>query len=265
MTSRCTLSGPVAHDKDLARDLRKRVILPSVQRGLSVVLDFSQVQLATQSFIHALLSEVFRSVGEDAVGLLEFRGCTAGVRSVIETVAQYSLHARQLATKSLAGVVRSVDVPQADRLATVRGVVDAAAGGKAFSRAIAESVGTSMRHVHYRLNAARILGFVEMYAVGIVLVADAGEELAATTRDSEEERKLFIRAIKTSDVVRKLAPQLLVGRPPRRHDVVQQIVDLTGLSQATADRRARVLLSWRRQVRSRVQLSLWTPSRAPRE
>lgn len=220
-------------------------------------IDFSQVELATQSFIHALLSEVFRLCGQDAVELIEFAGCNPGVRAVVETVAQYSLHARKLAAVSLAGAVRSVDVPQADRLATLRAAVIAASEGKVFSREIAQDLGTSMRHAQYRLNAARILGFLEMYAGGIVFIRDSGESLAATAPDSEQERKHFVTAIRESEIVNSIAPRLLGASQPDPGEIARQIIDLTGLSLATAERRARVLLSWRRQVLADRQLSFW--------
>ncbi len=250
------LDGPVAQDKDLARDLRVRVILPAVQNASRCTIDFSKVELATQSFVHALLSEVFRSQGDPAVDFLEFKGCSDAVRTVVETVAHYSLQARALAASALAGVVRSVDVPQADRLSTIRAVVDAAAEGNVFVRAVSEAVGVSHRHAQYRLNAARILGLVHMFAGGIVLVTPRGEELAATQPDSEAERRLLTEAVRTSEVVNKLAPRLLSARPPKAADVVKQIKSMAQLADATASRRARVLFSWRKQLRS-TQLSLW--------
>ncbi|GMV19437.1 MAG: STAS-like domain-containing protein [Myxococcales bacterium] len=258
--TRVRLRGPVAQDKDAARDYRTRIVLPAVRNGLPCVVDFSGVELVTQSFAHALLSEVFRMEGQKAVELLDFKGCRDGVRTVVETVAHYSLQARALAADALAGVVRSVDVPQADRLSTIRAVVDAAADGSAFTREIGRSVGASHRHAQYRLNAARILGFVEMFAGGIVLVTPRGEALASAPRDSEQERRALTEAVRRSEVVGKLAPRLLTNRPPKLADVVRQIKTLAQLSEATAKRRAQVLFSWRGQLRTR-QLSLWEKSR----
>ncbi len=45
----------------------------------------------TQSFIHALISDILRTNGEDALGLLEFKNCIGIVQGIISTVVQYSL------------------------------------------------------------------------------------------------------------------------------------------------------------------------------
>jgi hypothetical protein len=59
--------------------------------GERVVLDFSGITLATQSFIHALISGPLRSEREAFLDKVEFRGCDAAVKGIIETVVQYSL------------------------------------------------------------------------------------------------------------------------------------------------------------------------------
>jgi hypothetical protein len=83
--------GDFAEDKDQAAAIRERSIRPSLLRGEKVILDFSDVSLATQSFVHALMSGVLREEGDKALDLLEFKGCVPGVRGIIETVVQYSL------------------------------------------------------------------------------------------------------------------------------------------------------------------------------
>jgi hypothetical protein len=45
----------------------------------------------TQSFIHALISDVLRVHGEGALDYLEFKSCTDVVKGVVATVVQYSL------------------------------------------------------------------------------------------------------------------------------------------------------------------------------
>jgi hypothetical protein len=47
--------------------------------------------LTTQSFVHALISDVLRSEGEKILDRIEFKGCAPGVKGIIETVVQYSL------------------------------------------------------------------------------------------------------------------------------------------------------------------------------
>ena len=84
-------TGDFAEDKDLAAEIRREAILPQVRSGECVVLDFSGVSLVTQSFMHALISDVLRSQGEEVLQHIVFKGCNTGVRGIIETVVQYSL------------------------------------------------------------------------------------------------------------------------------------------------------------------------------
>ena len=80
-----------AENKDEAIRLRLSRVLPAVSKGNNVVLDFSAVKYATQSFIHALVGEALQTYGERALDLIEFRNCSEAVRSVVELVVGYSL------------------------------------------------------------------------------------------------------------------------------------------------------------------------------
>jgi hypothetical protein len=84
-------AGKFAADKDKARMLRETFIMPAVKSGVEVVLNFSGVEYATQSFIHALISAPIRAVGEDALDTLVFAECTEAVQTIIETVIDYTL------------------------------------------------------------------------------------------------------------------------------------------------------------------------------
>lgn len=85
------LAGSFAENKDIAARLRKERILPAILKDQTVRLDFGGVTLTTQSFVHALISEVLRQKGEPALDLLEFEGCNESIRGIIETVVQYVL------------------------------------------------------------------------------------------------------------------------------------------------------------------------------
>jgi hypothetical protein len=82
-------TGDFAEDKDVARELRLTQIMPSLQKGEEITLDFSAVELTTQSFIHALISEAIRIYGIDVVDLLLFKGCNRTVRTIINVVVDY--------------------------------------------------------------------------------------------------------------------------------------------------------------------------------
>lgn len=83
-------AGEFAENKDIARAIRTGEIEPAVANGERVVIDFRGVNLATQSFIHALLSETIRIDGGSALALLEFKGCNPSVKNLVEIVSTYS-------------------------------------------------------------------------------------------------------------------------------------------------------------------------------
>jgi hypothetical protein len=73
-----------------SRDIRLNRIKPALTRGENqVVLDFANVTGATQSFIHALISEVIREYGDEIFERLYFKNCSPTVRQVVNIVADY--------------------------------------------------------------------------------------------------------------------------------------------------------------------------------
>ncbi|HBL17486.1 MAG: hypothetical protein A2X36_04910 [Elusimicrobia bacterium GWA2_69_24] len=82
-------TGAFAENKDVARELRVKEILPALGAGQDVILDFAQVDAATQSFIHALISDLIRKQGIGVLDRLEFRSCNDTVRKIITIVVDY--------------------------------------------------------------------------------------------------------------------------------------------------------------------------------
>ena len=80
-----------AEDKEDAKAIRINQILPSLDKGDAVVLDFSKVKYATQSYIHALIGEPLRRFKEVALARLEFKNCSPQLKSLVELVVDYSL------------------------------------------------------------------------------------------------------------------------------------------------------------------------------
>jgi hypothetical protein len=81
--------GPFAGDKDAAAYIRDSYIRPTLNSREPVLLDFRDIELATQSFIHALIAAVIRS-DPNSLDLIEFRGCNDAVREIIGIVVDYS-------------------------------------------------------------------------------------------------------------------------------------------------------------------------------
>jgi hypothetical protein len=82
--------GPFAEDKDAARDLRINQIEPALDAGVPVELDFAGVPLATQSFLHAMLSATIRSRGAQVLDQIVFKNCSPAVKPLVALVAEYS-------------------------------------------------------------------------------------------------------------------------------------------------------------------------------
>jgi len=68
--------------------LREQEIRPRVEKGEVVLFDFEGVRAPTQSFVHALLSEVLKIPG--SLARLSFTHCTPSAREVLKAVAAYA-------------------------------------------------------------------------------------------------------------------------------------------------------------------------------
>lgn len=87
-----TFTGSFAENKDMARKLRLDMIRRALSQGASVVLDFTGIESTTQSFIHALISELIREFGIDVLDSLVFKGCNESVKSLVSIVTEYMQH-----------------------------------------------------------------------------------------------------------------------------------------------------------------------------
>jgi len=83
--------GSFAENKDKARSLRETQLLPSLESGNHIILDWKDVDATTQSFVHALISKIFQDRGESAFKLIEFKNCSPPVKSLVATVVNYSI------------------------------------------------------------------------------------------------------------------------------------------------------------------------------
>ena len=82
-------AGAFAENKDVARDIRVNGIIPALTGDEEVVLDFEKVEAATQSFVHALISDVIRKFGSDALERMSFKSCNPVVKKIIGIVVDY--------------------------------------------------------------------------------------------------------------------------------------------------------------------------------
>lgn len=89
MTKVKPYAGSFAGDKEAAAVLREEVLRPGLAKQKVVRLDFAGVELATQSFMHALLAQTIR---EDPTSLerIEFTNCNDDIQALIEIVVDYA-------------------------------------------------------------------------------------------------------------------------------------------------------------------------------
>ena len=83
------IAGEFAENKDIAKKLRVETIIPALTKSQEVVLDFKDVSGATQSFIHALISDPIRELKVLAFEKLVYKNANNDIREVISIVYRY--------------------------------------------------------------------------------------------------------------------------------------------------------------------------------
>ena len=73
-------AGSFAENKDLARDIRLKEIIPALD---------NKEDAATQSFIHALISDIIRKYGTEILDRISFKNCSENVKKMIGIVIEY--------------------------------------------------------------------------------------------------------------------------------------------------------------------------------
>lgn len=81
--------GSFAENKDIAREIRLKKIIPALKKNQHVILDFEKVDSATQSFIHALISDLIRKYGNEVLEKMSFKSCNETVQKIITMVIDY--------------------------------------------------------------------------------------------------------------------------------------------------------------------------------
>ena len=83
------IAGNFAENKDTAKKLRIETLMPELSKGKEIILDFDGVSGATQSFIHALISDPIRKYGDDAFENLIYKNVNDDIREIISIVYRY--------------------------------------------------------------------------------------------------------------------------------------------------------------------------------
>lgn len=82
-------TGNFAENKDIAREIRLNDLIPVLDIGEDVTLDFSGVDAATQSFVHALISDLIRKYGNIVLDKLLFKDCNDKIKEIVNIVIDY--------------------------------------------------------------------------------------------------------------------------------------------------------------------------------
>lgn len=81
--------GKFAENKDLAKEIRVKKVMPALARNEDVTFDFVDVEGATQSFIHALVSDPIRKYQSQAFDKLFYKNTNEDIQEIISTVYRY--------------------------------------------------------------------------------------------------------------------------------------------------------------------------------
>lgn len=87
--------GSFAENKDEARNIRLNIIIPAIEQGEEIILDFENIEAATQSFVHALISDLLRKYGSDILDEVLFKNCNMTVQKIIGIVVEYMQQAEE--------------------------------------------------------------------------------------------------------------------------------------------------------------------------
>lgn len=81
--------GTFAENKDIAKEIRLKSLVPALKKGENIILDFEKIDGATQSFVHALISDLMRIFGNEVLDKIKFKSCNDTVKAIISMVTDY--------------------------------------------------------------------------------------------------------------------------------------------------------------------------------
>ena len=82
-------AGEFCENKDIAKRIREENLLPALAKNQAVTFDFEGVTGATQSFIHALISEAIRKYPETIFDNVFYKNTCEDLKEVISIVYTY--------------------------------------------------------------------------------------------------------------------------------------------------------------------------------
>lgn len=83
-------AGDFGENKDVARRLRIKEIMPALYDGEEIILDFGGMTGVTQSFVHALIVAPMREFENTFFEKVQFKNCSPTIRQVVKIVSEYT-------------------------------------------------------------------------------------------------------------------------------------------------------------------------------
>lgn len=83
-------AGEFGENKDTAKRIRIKQIMPALIDNEEVILDFAGMSGATQSFIHALIVSPMREFGDLFFEKVSFKNCSPTIQQVVKIVSEYT-------------------------------------------------------------------------------------------------------------------------------------------------------------------------------
>ena len=142
-------------------------------------------------------------------------------------------------------------MPQADKLATVRRLVEAVRLAVKSKENLKRATNLSSRHLAYYRRAAIVLGVLDVGENEALSLGRFAERLLRTATGSNEERAVFREAILAAKALKPFRSLFESGELSRK-ELTDRIIAMTGMSENTARRRAGTLLAWKKYVAPKV-------------
>lgn len=83
------LTGEFAENKDIAKNIRTSQLLPALEDNRAITFDFDGVKGATQSFIHALISDALRKFPDVVYDNVFYKNTNEEIQKIITIVYRY--------------------------------------------------------------------------------------------------------------------------------------------------------------------------------
>jgi hypothetical protein len=152
----------------------------------------------------------------------------------------------EIAAMQSAPRLKSKYIPQADRLDSIRDILEAVDRGSDTINKLEENTNINRRHILYRISSAEILS--TLCRDKNLKITTYGHAWLKTQRGGEDEAALLRELIENSYFYNLISPELFGIGVADKDDIVNRIVMYSNMSRSTALRRATTISAWYSQL-----------------